>query len=196
MELMIGDRESDDGDAPNYYLIIAFGLGIAGFVLAHKSSSENQKLFGAGGCSVGAALFLLIFRFGFLRFYDLAEFEQYITVEYRAGWILALAAFAGAAACAFVAQSASGSSTAAYANGTYPMPNDSPPQGPYPQNAAPPARPMAPVQQNPQLISPPQQAVEANADKLRKLSKLNTMLNDKLISQAQYEDMKRKILSE
>lgn len=92
----------EEHSTPNYVLAIAFVLGVVSLVLTHSSSEENRRLLGAGGCSIGSAIFLIIFRTGFFRFYELNGYEDYLHVEYRAGWILSLIAFICAAGCAFI----------------------------------------------------------------------------------------------
>lgn len=126
VELMTGmsledESSSEDNDPPNYYLIIAFGFGIAGIVFAHRSNSDNKKMLGAAGCGAGGILFLYLFRTSFIGFYKLSEYENYITVEFRVGWILSLLAFCCSTICAFIAQNSYGHSTNVtyYTNNNY-----------------------------------------------------------------------------
>lgn len=83
----------DEDTAPNPYLIISFVLGAVGFACLFKKTQENKMLIASGGCGLGAAVFLLVFRSTFRKFYDLTGYESMITVEFLWGWILSLISF-------------------------------------------------------------------------------------------------------
>lgn len=109
IEMMIkysfdGDTDFED-EAPNYYLWIAFGLGIAGMVLAFRAKEENNHdLTPVGATMAGGAAFLLFFRLSFMHFYALDEYGDSISVEYKWGWVLALLAYIAASAMAFLSK--------------------------------------------------------------------------------------------
>lgn len=96
-DIQLEDIQFDFEDtSPNPYLIISFALGLIGFLCAFGKKKNSKLLIFSGGCSFSAAIFLLIFRSSFWRFYEIYELSGYcddIIVKFRWGWIVSLLAF-------------------------------------------------------------------------------------------------------
>lgn len=114
VEMMINtsfddDVDFDEDDPPNYYLWIAFGLGVAGLILAFSAKQENNhNLIPTGATMAGGAVFLLLFRSTFEQFYGLDEYGGGVSIEYKWGWVLALIAYVTASVASFLSRSITG----------------------------------------------------------------------------------------
>lgn len=95
------DREFDEEDTPNYYLIVAFTLALTGLFCAWNASKYDKKMLAAGCCSMGGALFLLLFRSTFWEFYELTGYKGSITVEFCWGWTMSLLSYLSAGGLSF-----------------------------------------------------------------------------------------------
>lgn len=88
------DYDFDEDDQPNWILWGAFGLGIAGLVLAIRAGEEaSYNLIPAGEATAGGAALLLIFSMTFRRYYGLDDYGDSISVSYEWGWALALISY-------------------------------------------------------------------------------------------------------
>lgn len=111
MELMtaIATRETADfseGESPNFYLVIAFACGLAGLFTVWRAQTQDKKMLITGGFAAGGAAGLLLFRATFWDRYGLSMYADAVTVEFRWGWIVSLAAYLCAAGTAFYTQCA------------------------------------------------------------------------------------------
>ena len=86
LDVYVSDR------APNLFLIIAFVLGI---VAVYKTRAKSIK--GTAATATVGSVCLLLFRTSFVSYYDLGDYINLVTLEFRWGWILSILTYAVAA---------------------------------------------------------------------------------------------------
>lgn len=86
LDVYVSDR------APNSFLIIAFALGVAAVCKVRGKSIKSSAIMATLG-----AICLLLFRFSFVSYYDLEDYIDFVTLEFRWGWILSILTYAAAA---------------------------------------------------------------------------------------------------
>lgn len=93
-----GMEEYDNYDY-NYWLAGAFGLGVITLILLFI----RNKNFVAALTSLIAVILLIIFRLTFISFYKLESMKEYITIEYKWGYIVCIVCFILTSITAFLA---------------------------------------------------------------------------------------------
>ena len=86
LDVYVSDR------APNLFLILAFVLGI---VAVYKTQAKSIK--GTAATATVGTVCLLLFRTSFVSYYDLGDYINLVTLEFRWGWILSILTYAVAA---------------------------------------------------------------------------------------------------
>ena len=86
LDVYVSDR------APNLFLIIAFGLGA---VAIYKARDRAIK--GTAAMTTIGAVCLLLFRASFVSYYELEDYINLVTLEFRWGWIVSTLTYSAAA---------------------------------------------------------------------------------------------------
>lgn len=91
LDVYVSDR------TPNSFLIIAFVLGVAAVCKVQGKSIKGSAIMATLG-----AICLLLFRFSFVSYYDLENYIDFVTLEFRWGWILSILSYATGAVLAWL----------------------------------------------------------------------------------------------
>ena len=91
LDVYVSDR------APNLFLIITF---ICGVIAVYKVRAKPIK--GTAVTVTVGAVCLLLFRISFVSYYDLEDYIDFVTLEFRWGWIISFLTYAAATVLAWL----------------------------------------------------------------------------------------------